>query len=112
MDAGARGRAEGGAKGGGGIGASPLFRHLTAFLGGFCFVSIVLVLQPHSYREDSEQHSGGGGGGRWLSSDWLASIGAAALLFYLITTQVLSSDSALLKQKMDCGIDVRWVMLR
>lgn len=85
----------------GGIGASPIFRHLTAFLGGFCFVSIVLVLQPHSYAAEGSE------GDSWLESGWLEAMGAAALLFYLITTQVLSSDSALLKQRQDVGIDVR-----
>ena len=100
-----------GAKGGGGIGVSLLFRHLTAFLGGFCFVSTPPCSRTPTGRTASSIPAAAAAG-RWLSSDRLASIGAAALLFYLITTQVLSSDSALLKQKMDCGIDVRWVMVR
>jgi hypothetical protein len=56
--------------------ASPLFRHATAFLGSFAFVSLVLVLQP--------------GGACWqrLGPGARRATSSCAFLFFLVTSQV------------------------
>ena len=105
---GTRGHGKGSAIGSGGVGAAPIFRHLTSFLGGFCFISLVLVMQPYPYSVmRSEDDDGAEDGNGDNQPKWLLAAAAVLLLFYLITTQVLSADSALLTQSQDCGIDVR-----
>ena len=58
------------------IAASPPFRHATAFLGSFAFLSLVLVLQP--------------GGDCWqnLKPGAPRAMSAITFLYYLVTTQV------------------------
>ena len=76
--------AGGGGGGGGGLGAVPLFRHAIAFLGGFCFVSLVILLRPAAGPVD---HSTSGS----LSPHGRA-VTAASFLFYLFTTQASHSS--------------------
>ena len=114
--------------------ASPLFRHATAFLGSFAFVSLVLVLQP--------------GGACWqrLGPGARRATSSCAFLFFLVTSQVdlfllalvfgvffahavsrpervasrklttapqvLSADSALRSMPSDAGVDVRYPQVK
>ena len=73
-----------GEEAGGGLGAVPLFRHAIAFLGGFCFVSLVILLRPAAGPVD---HSTSGS----LSPHGRA-VTAASFLFYLLTTQASHSS--------------------
>lgn len=78
-----------------GVSSSATFRNIISFLGNFSFISLVLLLLNTSYDEESKDMV-------------IITLQLCCLLFYLITSQILSADSCLRSSPKDCELDIKY----